>query len=122
MTNLTISTVRSTATVQIKSIDWATHQRRAKAIALTVATMLYLTFLAARATYRLGMTARALWLKYELSAKIAAAVVALKTEFDAIAPLSVRVDEVRDFADNFKVQALDFSELVKAEAKAITGK
>jgi macrodomain Ter protein organizer (MatP/YcbG family) len=117
-----ISTIRSTATARIQSIDWATHQHRTKAIALAVAVGCYLTFLALRGAYRLGITARQLWEKYELSAKIAGATAALKTELSNITPISIRVDEVRTFAAVAQSRLANFADSAKSEALAITGK
>jgi hypothetical protein len=116
----------SSITSDPKNIDWIQTGRNlltyAYRVALVLAVACYLTFLALRGVYRLGITARSLWIKYEVSAKIAAAVAALKTEFDNVQPVSVRVAEVRSFATVAQSKIADFTESTKSEVLAITGK
>jgi len=119
-TDLSLSTVRNTAAAKLQSIDWATHQRRAKAIALGIAVTIYLAFLALRGAYRLGLAARALWVKYELTAKLIAVAGVIKSEIANITPLSVRVVEVRAIVAAAKLQLIEFGNSVKSEANAIT--
>jgi hypothetical protein len=120
-TELSLSTARTAAAARLQSIDWATHQRKAKAIALGIAVTLYLMFLALRGAYRLGLAARALWIKYELSSKLTAVAGAIKSEVANITPLSVRVAEVRAIVAAAQLQLAKFGDSVKAEAQAITG-
>jgi hypothetical protein len=95
-------------------------KRRAKAIALGVAVACYLVFLALRGAYRLGLAARDLWVKYELTAKLTAVAGALKSEIASITPLSVRVAEVKAIVAVAQLQLVEFGNSVKSEAKAIT--
>jgi hypothetical protein len=120
-TGLSLSTARTAAAARLQAIDWATHQRRAKAIALGIAVACYLAFLALRGAYRLGLAARALWIKYELTAKLTAVAGAIKSEVASITPLSVRVAEVRAIVAAAQLQLAKFGDSVKTEADAITG-
>ena len=78
------------------AIDWSTTRRNLTVIAYNLAIvlglLLYLTFLAAKATFNAGYQTRCLWEKYEVLSKIKCQIATLQRE---VPTLAQRLSEVK---------------------------
>ena len=74
----TIRTQFDKTSAQLNRIDWAKLKTALYNIAVFVGVVCYLSYLAVRATIKAVRTAHSLWVKYEVTAKIKAAITALR--------------------------------------------
>ena len=121
MTAQTFSTLKTQAAEQFAAVNWPKHQRRAQNILVAVGVCLYLAFLAVKAAVNAGKTARALWIKYEITAKLQSAFEAIKSEIAAQPALSSRVAEVRAFYVSTAAKALSTAAAMRSDFDAIKG-
>ena len=87
-----LSTLRIKASTSVSAIDWAKVRTYLYNAAVAVGVAIYLIYLAGCSAINAGCNAKALWIKYEMSAKIRRAIAAVRSE---VPSLSVRIAEVK---------------------------
>ena len=119
-------TTRFTAiTSNPSNIDWAQTGRTLLGwlynVAVVVGVAFYLCYLACEFSFNLGCTVRGLWIKYEITAKLAAAKAAIAAEFKALPGLSVRFAEVKAAYALFGGKVTSTFDAMKADYSAMRG-
>jgi len=87
-----LTSLRSKASARISSINWVKVRTYLYNAAVAFGVALYLVYIAGRTALSTARNAKALWLKYEISAKIQTAIAAVCSE---VPPLAVRIIEVK---------------------------
>jgi len=87
-----LTSLRAKASARISSINWVKVRTYLYNAAVAFGVALYLVYIAGRAALSTAKNAKALWMKYEVSAKIQTAIAAIRSE---VPPLAARIIEVK---------------------------